>query len=160
MKEVAILLLLALTLNGCSNSNSTTTAQTASNGTWQAKLSGGAGEASGFSFNTQFTLNSDGSLSIESFQFLTAGPCFPESPDSESGMMVLTVNTSTEQVTGTFSYTVQGNGNTLTLTGTVTGTENGTTLTNATVTGTWTLTGGTGCNDTTGGSFTMTQSVA
>jgi hypothetical protein len=160
MKEVAILLLLALVLNGCSTSNTTTT-QVAGSGTWQAKLSGGIGGASGFSFNTQFTIGSDGTLSISTFQFLTSDStsCFPVSGDSVSGTMVLTVNTSTEAVTGPFTYVIQSGGNTLTLNGTVTGTETGTTLnTGASITGTWTLAGGTGCNDAIGGSFTMALS--
>lgn len=157
MKEVAILVVLALTLNGCSTS-STTAAQTAAGDTWQSNLSGGMSTASGLSFNTQFSVNSDGSLSIQSFQFITAGSCFPVSGETESGTLILTINTTTEQVTGPFTYVVQGNGNTLTLNGTVAGTETGTTLTNATITGTWTLAGGTGCSDAIGGSFSMTQS--
>ena len=157
MKEVAIVLLLALVLNGC-GSSSTTTAQAAASGIWQAQLLGGSGTASGFSFITQFTVNGDGSLNITSLQFLTNESCFPVSGGTENGTMVLTLNTTTEGVTGTFSYVVTSGGKTLTLNGTVTGTEVGTTLSGTTVTGTWTLTGGTGCNDTTGGSFTMTQS--
>ena len=156
MKQLAILLLLASMLNGCSSSSSTA-AQAAANGTWQAVLTGGMATASGLSFNTQFTVSSDGRLSIESFQFLTANGCFPDTEGGESGTMVLTVDTTSEQVTGPFSYTVQGNGNTLTLSGNVTATENGTTLVNPSITGTWALTGGNGCNDATGGSFTMSQ---
>lgn len=162
MKAVAILLLVALMLNGCS-SNSTAT-RVAASATWQAVLSGGIADASGLSFNTQFQVNGDGSLNIESFQFLTDGTCFPDSngvAPSASGTMILTVNTSTDQIMGTFSYTVQEGGNTLALTGTVTGTEVGTTFTNALVTGKWTLTGSGACNDTNSGlSFTMTQQPA
>jgi len=61
MKEVAVLLLAALILNGCSTS-STTSVQTAAGGTWQAEMLGGQGTASGFSFITQFTVGSNGTL--------------------------------------------------------------------------------------------------
>jgi hypothetical protein len=161
MKEVAILLLLALSLSGCGSSSSNK-AQAAANDTWQAVLSGGIGAASGLSFNTQFTVNSNGSLNIESFQFLTEGSCFPVdgSGDVDSGTLDLTVNTTTNQVTGTFSYTVAAGGNTLALTGNVSGTEVNSTLNGTSITGTWTLTGGTGCSDATGGSFTMTEPPA
>jgi hypothetical protein len=165
MKEVATLLLVALMLNGCSGNSQTAAVQTAAGGTWQAQMLGGEGTASGFSFVTQFTVGSDGTLSVSYFQFLNQSsvqpPCFPISGGTIAGSMILTENTTNFTVTGPFSYTVQSGGNTLTLTGTVTGTENGlngTTLSGASVTGTWTLAGGSGCNDATGGSFTMTQS--
>ncbi|HWY19947.1 MAG TPA: hypothetical protein VNX26_01940 [Candidatus Acidoferrum sp.] len=159
MKEVAILLLITLTLNGCGSSSSSTTAQTAAGGTWGAVLSGGIGPDSGFSFTTQFTVGSGGTLSISYFQFLNSNStqCFPVAGGTQAGSMVLTTNTSNSTVTGTFSFTEQSGGNTLTLTGTVTGTETGTTLSGGSVTGSWTLSGGTGCSDATGGSFTMTQ---
>ena len=159
MKEVAILLLAALLLDGCGSSSSSTTTQTAAGNTWQAEMLGGEGTASGFSFITQFTVGGDGTLSISYFQFLNSNStqCFPVAGGTQSGSMVLTTNTSNSTVTGTFSFTVQSGGNTLALTGTVTGTENGTTLSGGSVTGTWTVSGATGCNDPTGGSFTMTQ---
>src|SRR5260370_21283632 len=158
MKEVAILLLAALLLNGCGSSSSTTT-QTAAGNTGQAEMRGGEGTASGFSYITQFTVGGDGTLSISYFQFLNSNSTqfFPVAGGTQSGSMVLTTNTSNSTVTGTFSFTVQSGGNTLALTGTVTGTENGTTLSGGSVTGTWTVSGGTGCNDPTGGSLTMTQ---
>lgn len=160
MKEVAILLLAALMLNGCGSS--TPTVQTSAGGQWQAQMSGGQGEASGFSFITQFTVNTDGSLSVSNFQFLThnSTSCFPDTGSTVSGTMILTVNAN-NTVTGTFTFSVGSNGNTLTLNGVVTGTSsNGTTLSGGSITGTWSLTGGTGCNDPTGGSFTMNQSTS
>lgn len=174
MKEVAILLLVALMLNGCGSSSAP--AQVSAAATWQAALSGGEGAASGMSFNTQFTLNSDGSLNISSFQFLTSqitNPstgCFSGGDSPTGNISNLIVNTSTNQVTGDFSYTVQGNGNTLTLTGTLVGTETGTqvntnntgTFTSATVTGSWSFVGSgtpTGCNSSVG-SFSMTLNTA
>jgi hypothetical protein len=158
MKEVAILLLLTLVLNGCSTSNTvnTQTAQTAAGGIWSAELIGGSGEASGFSFTTQFTVEGNGGLSITYFQLLTAGTCFPTNGGVQTGQMALTINGSTNAVTGTLTYTVTAQGNTLTLTGNVTGTESGTTLTGGSVTGTWNVSGGTGCTNS-GGTFTMTQ---
>jgi hypothetical protein len=154
MKEVAILLLVTLMLNGCSST--TTTTQTAAGGVWSADLPGGTGEASGFSFTTQFTVNGNGSLSITFFQFLTNGPCFPVNGGTQTGSMMLTTNTSNNTVTGTFTFTTQSGGNTLTLNGTVTGTNAVPTLTGGSVTGTWSVTGANGCN-TSGQSFTMTQ---
>jgi hypothetical protein len=158
LKKLAILPLIALLMaSGCSSN--TTTAQTAASGGWGAQLLGGAGEASGFSFTTQFTVNGDGSLSISYFQFLTEGPCFPYSGENPSGTMVLTLN-SNDTVTGTFNFTVASSGNTLTLNNAnVTGTEVGTTLSGGSVSGDWSLTGGTGCNATSG-TFTMTQSAS
>jgi hypothetical protein len=167
MKEVAILLLVAVALTGC-GSNSTDVQQ-AAGGTWQAQMLGGEGPASGLSFVTQFTIAGDGTMNFSSFQFLSSGTCFPAPPTGETpspaGTMVLTVNQTTFQVTGTLSMTVQANGNTLTLTGpSVTGTENGlngTTLSGGMVTGSWTLTGSADCTDTSGDTnFTMTQSAS
>ena len=162
MKEVAGLLFITLLLNGC-GSSSTSTPSTTPGVTWQAQVLGGSGPDSGYSFITQFTLNSSGTLNITYFQFLNTGAaqCFPVSGGTQTGQMMLTQNTTNLTVTGTMVYTVQSGGNTLTLNGSsVTGSEalNTTTLTGGVATGTWSLTGGTGCDDTTGGSFTMTQS--
>ena len=65
MKEVAILLVVTLLLNGCGTT--TTATQTAASGLWYADLLGGAGPASGFSFNTQFTV-SGGGRGVEHFE--------------------------------------------------------------------------------------------
>lgn len=158
MKAVAVLLLVTLVFNGCGSSSKTTTTTTpTAPGIWSADLPGGAGPASGFSFTTQFTVNGDGSLSITFFQFLTTGTCFPVAGGSQSGSMVLITNTSTNGVTGTFTYTVQSGNNILTLNGTVTGTATATALiSGGAITGTWSLTGDNGCS-TSGESFTMTQ---
>ena len=160
MKEVAVLLLFALMLNGCGSSSKTSTPTTAT-GVWSADLPGGTGPASGFSFTTQFTVNGNGSLNITYFQFLTSGTCFPITGGTQTGSMVLNTissTTTTNTVNGTFVYTVQSGGNTLTLNGTVTGTvaTNTTTFSGGAITGTWAATGATGCN-VTGQSFTMTQ---
>ena len=156
MKEVAIVLLAALMLNGC---GSTTTVQTPTSAIWSAVLTGGSGDAPDPSFNTQFTLNGDGSLNITFIQFLTQQPCFAVAGGTESGQATLQINSSNYAVTGTLTYTVQSGNNTLSLNGLdVTGTELGTTLTNALVTGTWTATGDPGC--VTSGTFTMTQCIS
>jgi hypothetical protein len=162
MKEVAILLVATLLLNSCGTGSTAT--QTAAGGTWSATMLGGEGAASGFSFITSFTVGgSGGGLSLSSFQFDTAGPCFPVNGDMVTGAMVLVENQTTFQVTGTLTFTVQSGGNTLTLKGNVTGTENGiygngATLSGAMATGTWTLTGSPECTVTNSDtSFTMTQ---
>jgi hypothetical protein len=165
MKEVAILLVLVVLLNGCGTN--APTVQSTAGGTWQAQLLGGTGNSSGFSFISQFTVGGAGVLSISSFQFLTqvtngqvpnTPVCFPVNGGTVSGLMILTVNTN-NSVTGPFTFVVQSNGNTLTLTGTVTGTAtNGTTLVGSSVTGNWALTGGgTGGCANAAGSFSMLQ---
>jgi hypothetical protein len=161
IKEVAILLVAALLLNGCGNSTSTVTTPA---DIWSADVLGGVGPASGFSFSTDFTLNSDGSLTFSSFQFYTAGACFPVNGEAVTGsIMNLEVNQNTYAVTGTLTFTVQSGSNTLTLTGPLTGTggpSGSDVLTGGSVTGTWTFTGSgapAGCNNV-NGSFTMTQS--
>jgi hypothetical protein len=156
MKEVAILLLVAIMLNGCGSSRPT--AQSVTGGVWSASLSGGEGSASGFSFITQFTVDSSGTLSFSRFEFINQGNCFPLDGGAVSGNMGLTENMATGQVTGSMTLTVAGNGNTLTLSSPdgVNGTLTGTTLSNGSVTGTWTVSGGTGCTGG-GGSFTMTS---
>ncbi len=78
MKEVAILLLLALMLNGCGSSASV---QTASGSVWGAEMLGGEGTSSGFSFNTQFTVGSNGgALGVSNFQLLNQDTCFGSTP--------------------------------------------------------------------------------
>ncbi|MGC1374047.1 MAG: hypothetical protein WA824_18070 [Candidatus Sulfotelmatobacter sp.] len=160
MKQVALLLLVAFSLSGCSNPTVTQQAQSAAAGIWSAEIEGGDGSASGFSFTTEFTINGGGGLNITYFQFLNTTNCFPVDGQNESGTMVLnSVNPSTGQTVGTFTYKVQASGNTLTLKGNVAGTEvNGVPpLSAGTISGTWTLTGGSGCNNSTSFPFTMTQ---
>jgi hypothetical protein len=162
MKEVAILLLVALMLNGCSNS---TAVQTAVSGGWQAEMLGGDGLASGFSFITQWTVSgSSGALSVSNFQFLTQidGGCFPVTGENPTGNLKVTFNAA-DLVTGTFSFIVTSGGNTLTLTSTsVTGTINtdNNTLSNGVITGNWAVVGsGNGCGNA-NGVFTMTQTAS
>ncbi len=158
MKKLAILALLALEVAVCGCGNTSTNAAqvptTSANGTWEAILSGGEGQAGVLNFVTQFNVGEGGgTLDITSFSFLTAGPCFTNV--TENGSAVLTTS-STNQVTGTLSYTVTGGGSTLTLDGTaVTGTSNKGVLSGGAVSGTWTLSGGTGCTGS--GTFIMCQ---
>jgi hypothetical protein len=168
MKAVAILVLVgAVMLNSCGGNSATV--QAASGTVWQAQLSGGSGAASGLSFITTFTINGNGSLTVPSsdFQFLNQGSCFPVTGDDASGSITdLQVNPTTGEVTANFSFTVTGAGNTLTLTGPLTGTETGIvvgttntgTFSSASVLGTWTLTGSPTCSVTSTDetSFTMT----
>jgi hypothetical protein len=161
MKEVAILLLLALMLNGCGTT--TPNAQAAASGGWEAQMSGGVGTSSGFSFIAQFTVGDNGALSFSNFQFLNQqqDTCFGTDSITESGMLDVTFN-SADQVTGTFSFTITSSaGDAVTLSSSdVTGTINTTTnsLTNGSITGTWTLAPGTGTGCVaTSGTFTMTQ---
>jgi hypothetical protein len=150
MKQLAIVVLLALglTVSGCGGGSSSTTATSTASGTWEAVLSGGSGEASALSFVTTFSVGSNNSLSVSNLTFLTVGTCFV-SGSSASGTLSTSTN-SNNVVTGNLSFTVQSGtpaGNTLTLTGTESGTS---------ITGSWSLTGASGCTGT--GSFTMTKS--
>jgi len=158
MKKLAILAIVALQVAVCGcGKTSTNAAQnptTSVNGTWEAILSGGDGQAGVLNFVTQFNVGTEGgTLDITSFSFLTSGPCF--SSVKENGSASLNTS-STNQVTGTMSYTVTGGGSTLILDGTtVTGTSNNGTLTGGAVSGTWSLSGGSGCTGS--GTFILCQ---
>ena len=164
MKVVAILLLAAFMLNGCGNGN---VVSTSSNDIWGAVMAGGAKTSSGFSFNTEFTVASNGTLTVSSFQFLNSGSCFGSSTISKepTGTLLVTFN-SDDQVTGTFSFTItSAAGDAITLTGTsVTGTvnpNNNFILSGGSIIGTWVLVPGSSssCVAVTDGSFTMTQTT-
>ena len=162
MKEFAVLLLLALMLNGCGD-NHVANPQVAAGGIWQSEMIGGDGTASGLSFITQFTVANNGAMNITSFQFLTQidGGCFPVANGPRpTGTLKVTPN-SANQVSGTFSFSVVSGPNTLTLTSTsVSGTLNGIndTLSDGVIIGTWTVKGAGTCN--TDGTFTMTQTTS
>jgi hypothetical protein len=169
MKQVAILLLMALMLDGCSSNSKTL--QSTTTGIFQAVMYGGVGEASGFSFITDFTLNSNDTLNVSFFQFLTENtlnntPCFPINGGTVSGLIADYMVNSDDTVSGTLTMIVKSGSNTLTLTGDVTGTatvtgtppNTQTVFTSATISGTWTLKGTPECTLTAGdNSFIMTQ---
>ena len=171
MKKLAILALLALELGvcGCGNGTPKNSTTTTANGNWEALLSGGTGAASELNFVTTFTVTdttgaNNQPLDVTAFSFFNAGACFANGTDTSTWAGNATLNTSgTNQVTGTLTFTVVSRtpaGNTLSLTGSLTGTSNGTTtttgtLSNGVVSGTWTLSGSSGCTG--GGTFIMCQ---
>jgi hypothetical protein len=142
MKKLAVagLVAMVLTLVGCGWHDH---GHGNINGTWTAVLSD-----TDFSFGTSVVVNSDGTLSISQFSFSTNGACFV-SGETESGSFTFTGDFN-GNVTGQFAYKVVSgspSGNTLTLTGTANGN---------TIAGSWSLTGGSGCQGS--GTFNMTKS--
>jgi hypothetical protein len=167
MKEVAILLLFALVLNGCGSNP--TTAQAAEGGVWGAKMLGGESTSSGFSFQTEFTVGSNGALGITNFQFLNSGTdnCFGTSIPTTSGSLTnLDYNTADQLISGTFSFTItSAAGDKVTLTSTaVTGLVNinNNTLSDGSIIGNWALVPASNSSTcvATNGTFTMTQTAS
>jgi hypothetical protein len=154
MRNLAILGLLAveLTLVGCGSSTSSTV-KTA-DGVWESALIGSNAGVGVFNFITRFSVGTNGSLSVSYLSFLTTGPCFLISGNTASGSFNVTA-TGTSPAAN-FEFTVQSGGNALALTGTATGTTDSSgNITWSTITGTWALTGETGCEGS--GTFTMTR---
>lgn len=168
MKEVAILLLLAIMLNGCGSSGAV---QSPSASVWQAQMSGGVGGtapsdpgSAGFSFNTQFTVSSGGTLSISSFQLLNSDTCYGNVGPTPSGTLTVTYNSDDQITAGTFSFSIPSSaGDTITLTSTsVTGTVNvnsSNTLGGVIIIGNWALVPGSSGSScvAASGTFKMTQ---
>ena len=149
---IVVFLALELILGGCGTG--TSSAVTAANGVWESALLGSGAGVDVFNFITSFSVGSSGSLSVTYFGFLTTGPCFPVSGDTANGSFDVT-STGTSP-TADFQFNVQSGGSSLAMTGTATGTTDSSgNVTWSTITGTWTLTGGTGCNGS--GTFTMTR---
>jgi hypothetical protein len=146
-KQIAIIVLLAMALimSGCGSSNGGNGSGNI-NGTWMATLNDANGSPV-YTFSTTFTQGSGSSLSVTNFNFTSTGPCFASDQTSETGSFALMGNFN-GNVTGTFEMTITtmfpGTNNVLTLQGTVTGN---------TISGNWTLTGGTGCTG--NGTFTI-----
>jgi len=130
------LLALALTMSGCGSSKPGTGNI---NGSWNASLNNTDG-SSAFTFATTFTQSSGTALTFTSFTFTTTSPCFSSGQTSETGTFGFSGNNG--NVTGTFEMTIMtmfpaATNNVLTLNGTVNGNQ---------ISGTWTLTGVTGCS--------------
>ena len=142
-----ILFALAMLLSACgggSNNNSGTV-----NGNWTASLMNTDGTPA-FAFSTSLSEASNTStLTVSNFTFTTSGSCFGSADTSETGAFTFSGNFD-GNVAGTFQMTITTlfptQNNVLTLQGTVNG---------GTITGTWVLTGQTGCSG--NGTFTMTQ---
>ncbi|HKV77068.1 MAG TPA: hypothetical protein VJP02_02940 [Candidatus Sulfotelmatobacter sp.] len=138
-----MVLLISLALVGC-GSNSSNASNI--NGTWNATLVSG-GNATVFTFGTSLKENGDGSLTVSNFSFTTNSPCFVAG-ETESGSFTLSGDFN-GNVNGKFGFNVQSGsptGNTLALSGAANGN---------TISGTWTLTGSSGCTG--NGTFTMTK---
>jgi hypothetical protein len=149
---ISILLAIALIMAGCSSNSSS--GPNNINGTWTANLTNTDGSPA-YQFSTTFTQDSGSDLSITNFTFTSPGTCFaPYTTEvAESGSFTLSGNLN-GQVTGTFAMTIttmfpQPTNDVLTLQGNVSGN---------TISGTWTVTGGTGCNG--NGSFTLHTPMA
>jgi PBP1b-binding outer membrane lipoprotein LpoB len=160
MKEVAIVLLLAVVLTGCSNTS--TTVPVSSGSVWATEMVGGSGTSSGFSFNLQFTLSGT-NMNISNFELINSDTCFGANTVTAAGTLDITAN-SDNQVSGTMSFTLSSAaGDVVTLasssvTGTGSTASNGAPLTGGVIKGMWTLVpaSGSGCV-TAAGSFTMTE---
>jgi hypothetical protein len=146
MKSLAVVLCLGLGLTraGCGSSNR----QSGNiNGNWTATLTDTGGTQM-FAFSTALqATGNNGSVTINNFRFTTNSNCFV-SDETESGTFALTGDFN-GNVSGQFGMSVLSGspgGNTLTLTGTISGN---------TMSGTWVLAGSPGCTG--NGSFTMTR---
>jgi hypothetical protein len=149
MKQVvwAMLVALGLMLGGCGGGGSSSSGNI--NGNWTATLTNSDGSPA-FAFTTSFTQGSGTSVSVTGFTFTTNSSCFA-SQTSETGTFALTGNFNGD-VRGTFGLVISTmfpppqTNNVLTLQGTVN---------NNTISGTWVLTGVSGCTG--NGSFTITK---
>lgn len=148
-KQIGMIVLLALgfTLAGCGSSSMGSNSGNI-NGTWTAALTNPDGSPA-FSFSTTFTQGSSSTLSVTDFTFTSTGSCFASEQTSQTGSFSLSGNFS-GNVAGTFGMMITtmstGTKNVLTLQGSVAGN---------TISGTWTLTGATGCSG--NGSFTINR---
>lgn len=171
MKKMALLALVALEICvcACGNNPPTSTIITQSgNSKWEAVLNDGQGQDSLLDFVTAFSVGENGgTLDVTYVGFFNQSACV-SSAYSGSGSAVLTTNSS-DQVTGTLTFTVTSANSTLTLNGNLNGTSSGSTsttgnLTNGVVSGTWTLTSSdTSCvpsGTTPTGTFLMCQGAA
>lgn len=145
MQKLAMGLMLAmgLLLVGCSTSGNNSGNI---NGNWTATLMDPNNNPT-LSFSTSITQMSNGSLSVTNLNFSTNSPCFVTG-ETATGSFTLGGNFN-GNVSGSFGMNVKSGspgGNTLTMSGTVTGSS---------ITGNWNLTGSSGCSG--AGHFTMTR---
>ena len=142
---LVILLTLAFLLAGCGSGSSSGNI----NGGWTATLTNPNGQTE-FAFTTNFTQGSGNNLNIVNFTFTTAGTCFSGDTTTQTGSFSFSGDFN-GHVTGTLGMTITTQSlptnNVLALQGAVSGN---------TITGSWTLTGATGCSG--NGTFTMTKS--
>ena len=141
---VTTLLALGLTLSGCGKGSGNV------NGTWTADLGATPTTPTIFAFQTTIAGGGGGAFQVTSFTFTTAGPCFTGNTTTETGSVSLSGDYN-GHVAGSFALMIStmfpvATNNVLTLKGTVA---------DNTITGTWTLVGGTGCTGS--GVFTATR---
>jgi hypothetical protein len=140
---IAVVLLIGLALMGCGSSSSNSNSNNV-NGNWNATLVGG-NKSTMFQFGTSLTADSDGVLTISNFNLTTNSQCFADG-ETESGSVTLSGDFNAIP-SGKFGMMIQStppSGNSLMLSGTDKGN---------TISGTWTLTGISGCTGS--GTFTM-----
>lgn len=148
MKTLGTIIVLGImmTLAGCGTNSDNGNI----NGNWTAALlNSSSGGSPVFNFTATFTQRSGSGVTITNLNFSTATPCFAPGTTATGGF---TLSGNQNGVTsGGFEMNIQSTGSTnnlLTLQGTVS---------NNTISGTWSLSGTTsGCSG--GGSFTMNKS--
>jgi hypothetical protein len=149
MKQfLGIVIFLSLTLAGVGCGSSSNSNSDNINGSWTANLSNPDGSPA-FAFTTNFTQQSGSSISVTNFKFTTASQCFSGNT-TETGSFGVSGNFN-GNVAGSFGMTIStmlsgGTNNKLSLQGAVSGN---------TITGTWTLSGASGCNG--NGAFTINR---
>jgi len=141
-----IVLGIAMMLSGCGNNSNNGTI----NGNWTAALmNSSSGGSPVFNFTATFTQSSGSGVTITNLNFSTATPCFAAGSTATGGFTLS--GNQNGVMSGGFQMNIQSTGSTnnlLTLQGTVS---------NNTISGTWSLSGTTsGCSG--NGSFTMNKS--
>jgi hypothetical protein len=145
--KVIVISLLGLAMAACGSSSSPGNI----NGTWSATLVSSSNQSTAYTFSTTFTQSGGGVLTFTNFAFTSSGPCFTGDATSQTGSFALSGN-SNGNVTGTLGMTITtefpggATQNVLNLQGNVSGN---------TITGTWTLTGVSGCSG--NGTFTINR---
>jgi hypothetical protein len=135
---------------GCGGGSSSSNSNI--NGNWKATLTNPDGTPA-YAFTTSFTQSSgNDTVTVTNFSFTTAGSCFSSQSTAETGSFALSGNFN-GNVAGTFGMNIttmfpgSQTQNVLALQGTVTGGN--------TISGTWNLTGQSGCSGK--GTFTITK---